>query len=95
MPIKNLILMGISTGGVALSGVGWEDDIDFQIVVLKDACADPDEEVHGILVDKVTPRQATVTTFHAFLQTLGYSQTIKFESNLICQLFGLPRRRPD
>ena len=56
LPIKNLILMGISTGGVALSGVGWEDDIDFQIVVLKDACADPDEEVHGILVDKVTPQ---------------------------------------
>jgi nicotinamidase-related amidase len=69
--IETLVLMGISTGGVVLSVVRWAADIDFQIVVLKDACADPDEEVHRVLVEKVIPRQATVVTCDEFLQALG------------------------
>jgi nicotinamidase-related amidase len=35
-------------------------DLDFELTVLHDACADADPEVHRVLVDKVFPRQADV-----------------------------------
>ena len=63
--------MGISTGGMVLSVVRWAADIDYQLVVLKDCCADPDEEVHRVLIEKVFPRQATVVTAEEFVKTLG------------------------
>ena len=65
--IETLVLMGISTGGVVLSVVRWAADIDYQLVVLKDCCADPDDEVHRVLVEKVFPRQATVVTADEFI----------------------------
>lgn len=68
--IENLVLMGISTGGVVLSVVRWAADIDYQLIVLSDACADPDEEVHRVLVEKVFPRQTTVMTCDEFLKSL-------------------------
>ena len=37
-------------------------DLDFRITILSDACADADPEVHRVLMEKVFPRQATVTT---------------------------------
>ncbi len=69
--IEHLVLMGISTGGVVLSVVRWAADIDYQITVLDDACADADEEVHHVLVKKVFPRQATVMKCEEFLQLLS------------------------
>ncbi len=71
MRIEHLVLMGISTGGVVLSVVRWAADIDYRIIVLDDACADADEEVHRVLVEKVFPRQATVMKCERFLQLLG------------------------
>jgi nicotinamidase-related amidase len=35
-------------------------DLDFELTVLRDACADADPEVHRVLLDKVFPRQADV-----------------------------------
>lgn len=69
--IEVLVLMGISTGGVVLSVVRWAADIDYQLVVLKDCCADLDEEVHRVLVEKVFPRQATVVTADELVRVLG------------------------
>lgn len=69
--IEVLVLMGISTGGVVLSVVRWAADIDYELVVLKDCCADPDEEVHRVLVEKVFPRQATVVTADEFIAALA------------------------
>jgi nicotinamidase-related amidase len=37
-------------------------DEDYRIYVLADATADPDPEVHRVLVDKVLPHQADVIT---------------------------------
>ena len=54
-----------------MSVVRWAADIDYQIIVLGDACADADEEVHRVLVEKVFPRQATVMKCENFLQLLG------------------------
>ena len=35
-------------------------DLDFGLTVLRDACADADDEVHRVLTEKVFPRQAEV-----------------------------------
>jgi len=60
--IDTLILAGISTSGVVLSTLRDASDRDYQIVVLADACADRDPEVHDVLMRKVYPRQAHVAT---------------------------------
>ena len=58
--VTTLVLAGISTSGVVLSTVRDAFDRDYRVVVLADGCADPDEEVHRVLVTKVFPRQARV-----------------------------------
>ena len=45
-----------------LSTLRHAADADYQLVVVKDACADMDEEVHRVLTEKVFPRQAKVVT---------------------------------
>lgn len=60
--VTTLVLAGISTSGVVLSTVRDAADRDYRIVVLSDGCADPDPEVHGVLMTKVFPRQAEVWT---------------------------------
>jgi len=69
---ETLVLMGIRTMGCVLSTVRWAADIDYKVIVLSDCCADPDEEVHRVLMEKVFPWQTTVVTSSAkFLQALG------------------------
>jgi MFS family permease/nicotinamidase-related amidase len=58
----SLVLAGISTSGVVLSTLGAAADRDFVLTVLRDACADRDAEVDRVLMDKVFPTQARVTT---------------------------------
>lgn len=60
--IERIVLAGVLTSGVVLSTVRDAADRDFEIVVLSDGCADGDPEVHRVLVEKVFPMQATVTT---------------------------------
>jgi nicotinamidase-related amidase len=57
-----LMLTGFSTGGVVLSTVDIAFDLDYRIVVPADCCSDPDLEVHEILLRKLLPRKATITT---------------------------------
>ncbi len=60
--IRHLALAGIATSGVVLSTVRQAADKDYQLTVLSDLCADFDPEVHSMLINKVFPRQAAVTT---------------------------------
>ena len=71
--VETLILMGIATSGCVLSTVRWTADIDYRIVVISDCCADPDTEVHQILMEKVFPwhGMATVVSSQEFIQTMG------------------------
>jgi nicotinamidase-related amidase len=57
---SSLIVAGVATSGVVLSTVRQAADLDFELTVLSDACADRDEEVHRVLTEKVFPKQATV-----------------------------------
>jgi nicotinamidase-related amidase len=69
--VKTIVLAGISTSGVVLSTVRDGADRDYRVVVLSDASADPDPEVHEFLTTRVFPRQAAVVTTDEFLATLG------------------------
>lgn len=58
--IDTLVIGGVSTAGVVLSSVRDAADQDYRLFVLSDATADPDPEMHRVLVTKVLPRQAEI-----------------------------------
>ena len=60
--VETLILMGHATSGVILSTVRLAADLDYNLVVVEDGCADRDPEVHQLLMEKVFPRQGTVVS---------------------------------
>ncbi len=65
--IDSLVLCGIATSGVVLSTVREAADRDYRITVLSDCCADGDDEVHRVLLEKVFPRQADVMTLSEWI----------------------------
>ena len=70
--VETLILLGLSTSGVVLSTVRQGADADYKLVVVKDCCADGDEEVHRVLTEKIFVRQATVVTAIEIQTALGH-----------------------
>ena len=60
--IDTLVLAGVHTSGVVLSTVRQAFDLDYRLVVIRDCCADPDAEVHAMLLDLVIAKQAAVVT---------------------------------
>ena len=60
--IETLVLTGVSTSVVVLSTLRQAFDLDYRILVAGDCCADRDREVHDMLLSRVFPRQATVTS---------------------------------
>lgn len=62
LEVSSLVLSGIATSGVVLSTLRQAADLDYEITVLSDGCADADPEVHRVLIEKVFPRQASVMT---------------------------------
>ena len=69
--IESLVLAGVATSGVVLSTVRLAADMDYRLIVLADGCADGDPEVHRVLTEKVFPRQATVQTVGAWVDSLS------------------------
>jgi nicotinamidase-related amidase len=69
--ITHLVLCGIATSGVVLSTLRQAADKDYELIVLKDASADRDLEVHRVLTEKVFPGQATVTDVAHWALTLN------------------------
>jgi nicotinamidase-related amidase len=65
--IEHLVFFGVSTSGIVLSTLRRAFDLDFRSVVLKDACFDPDPEVHRVLTEKIFPKQAWVATTEEFI----------------------------
>jgi nicotinamidase-related amidase len=58
--VTTVLLAGLSTSGVVLSTVREAMDRDYQIVVLDDATADPDPDVHNFLTTRIFPRHGSV-----------------------------------
>ena len=69
--IETLILMGHATSGVILSTVRLGADLDYNLVVVVDGCADLDPEVHQLLMEKVIPRQGTVVSSKEMVEALA------------------------
>jgi nicotinamidase-related amidase len=60
--IDTLVLAGVHTSGVVLSTVRHAGDLDYRLVVVRDCCADPDAELHAMLLDVLIARQAAVVS---------------------------------
>ena len=62
MGVDTLALMGVATSGCVLSASRWASDLGYRVVVVTDACADRDPEVHRVLTEKIYVRQGVMTT---------------------------------
>lgn len=60
--IEAVTMAGLATSGVVLSTVRDALERGYRTTVLSDACADPDPEVHRVLMGKVLPPTADVLT---------------------------------
>ncbi|MEU6236939.1 cysteine hydrolase [Kitasatospora sp. NPDC047058] len=69
--ITTLVVSGISTGGAVLSTVVDAADRDYRLCVLSDGVADPDAEVHDVLLRRVLPSRAHVVDTAGLRALLG------------------------
>ncbi|WP_327092199.1 cysteine hydrolase [Nonomuraea sp. NBC_01738] len=58
--VTTLVIAGVSTSGAVLSTVLDAADRDYRLHVLADGVADPDPEVHDVLLQRVFPAYAEV-----------------------------------
>ena len=68
--IDTLVMFGIATSGVVLSTLLHAADADYRLIVIKDCCADLDQEVHTCLVEKVFSRPAAVMLAAEFVEAV-------------------------
>jgi nicotinamidase-related amidase len=69
--VDTIVLAGISTSGVVLSTVRDGHDRDYRVIVLSDASADPEGDVHEFLTTRIFPRLADVITIAELEDRLG------------------------
>jgi nicotinamidase-related amidase len=69
--VTTVAMCGIATSGVVLSTLRQASDLDLELVVLSDGCADTDAEVHDVLLRKIFPRQADVVTVQEWCDARG------------------------
>jgi nicotinamidase-related amidase len=68
--ITQLVMIGVATEGCVLSTVRQAVDLDYSAIVISDGCADPEQEIHDALIQKIFPREATVITTREFILAL-------------------------
>ena len=68
--IDHLVMAGVSTSGVILSTFVEAGDMDYQMTILSDACADPKATLHHELMVNLFPRSAEVITTGQWVQNL-------------------------
>ncbi|KAI8957310.1 Isochorismatase hydrolase [Daldinia sp. FL1419] len=64
--IKSLILTGLSTSGCVARTAFAATDAEYVTTVLSDGCADPDEAVHEVMINKILNKRGYVTTAAEF-----------------------------
>lgn len=62
LDVSALVLTGIATRGVVLSTARQALDLDYELTVLSDGCADPDPEAHRFMMAKVFVDTAVLET---------------------------------
>jgi nicotinamidase-related amidase len=73
--VDTLVFAGIHTSGCVLSGVREAYDLDYRLIVLSDACADPDQTTHEFLTGRIFPKQGSVMTVEAYRRALEVNGT--------------------
>jgi nicotinamidase-related amidase len=68
--VETLFLAGFATSGVVLSTALEGDDRDFGVVVLSDCVADPDPDLHRLLLQEVFPAHGHVADSAELLAAL-------------------------
>ena len=58
--VDTLVIGGIATGGAVLSTVLEAVDLDYNVVLLKDCCADPSSETHEFLLKFLEKRVSAI-----------------------------------
>ncbi|MGW4338261.1 cysteine hydrolase family protein [Rhodococcus koreensis] len=53
--IDDIVICGVATGAMVAATVFAASDLDYRIAVLRDGCADGDQSVHDLLMDKLFP----------------------------------------
>lgn len=71
LEVGALALAGVATSATVLSTLQQAADKDFVITAVEDLCLDRDAEVHRVLMEKVFPKQATVTSSSEWLDSLN------------------------
>ncbi|WP_176562115.1 cysteine hydrolase [Mycolicibacterium palauense] len=69
--VTTLILCGAHTSGALLSTVREAADRDYRLIVLQDSCADPDTEIHRLLMGRIFPRQAEIISADALYRSFA------------------------
>jgi nicotinamidase-related amidase len=69
--IDTVVLAGVHTSGAVLTTVREAHDLDYQVLVLADACADPDRDVHEFLIEHIIPRQGRIVATTQLLAGLS------------------------
>jgi nicotinamidase-related amidase len=69
-----LLIAGINTSGTVLSTTRDAADRDYELIVVGDCCADPDESLHRVLIDQVLPMQASIAESGAIIAALAGSR---------------------
>ncbi|KAK4494647.1 hypothetical protein PRZ48_014003 [Zasmidium cellare] len=70
--ITSLLICGISTSGCVLRTSMAATDLELVVTVIEDACADPEQEIHDLLVQKVMPNRGYVANVEDFVE--GYEK---------------------
>jgi nicotinamidase-related amidase len=71
LSIQTLVLCGVSSVGVVESTARHAIDMDYNIIILKDGCADRDELANDAALTHVLPRIATVIDSETFLDAIN------------------------
>ncbi|TGJ84834.1 hypothetical protein E0Z10_g3928 [Xylaria hypoxylon] len=68
--IEKIVVAGVSTSGAVLSTVIQAFDMDYEITILADLCADTPAEVHETLLGKVLSKRASVVNAEEWVASL-------------------------
>ncbi len=69
--IDTLVLFGIATSGVVLSTALEGMDRDYNVVIVRDCCADLQPDVHSCVLDKLLSQRTTVLSAAELVESLS------------------------
>lgn len=69
--VHTVVLAGTATSGVVLATACAADDLDYSVVVLRDAVGDSSARVNQVLLDEVLPQYGRVISVDDFRQSLS------------------------